>query len=173
MKTIDYKKRMYAGYPIFLLTYFDEANNRYNYSTLSSMYTLGKMAVLGLGNNNSKKCITEHKTFTVSFVTLDYTEDINNGAKPGLEFDKFKTSNLTLIKKDGYAYIKEAQLVYKLTLKEVFVAQSFKDYTNVFCNIDTVLVNNQIYLNGSIDVCKYQPSIFIGTDNGRFYKTIK
>ncbi len=173
MKEIKYNRRMYAGYPVFLITYYDKDNKRFNYATSSSMYTLGKMAMIGLGNSNAKKCILETKEFTVSFISKKYITDVENGGTSGQSNDKFSTSNLTMDTIDNISYIKEAELVYKLTLVENFQSEDFPKYSNLVCNIGRVFANDNIVIDDYINVDKYDPLIFIGTDQGRFFKSLK
>ncbi len=172
MKEIICDRRMYTGYPIFIITYYDKDNGRYNYSTFSSMYTLGKMVMIGLGDNNTKKCIMETKNFSVSFVNSEYLEDIEIGGKSGLEADKFSESIFDLDQFNNLNYIKQAELVYDLTFVEKFESSEFPEFSSVVCRLNKVFANDAITKNGCIDIDKFQPIMFVGTDQGTFYKKL-
>lgn len=172
MKEIISERRMYAGYPLFVITYFDKDKNRYNYSTFSSMYVLGKMVMIGLGDNNTKKCILEAKSFSVSFVNSEYLKDLEIGGMSGAEVDKFSESTFTLECKNDLCYIKQAELVYDLTFVEKFKSSEFPEFDNLVCRLNKVLGNDSIIENDSIDVDKFSPVMFMGTDQGTFYKKL-
>lgn len=172
MKEIVSERRMYAGYPVFLITYFDVDNNRYNYSTISSMYTLGDMAVIGLGNNNTKKCILESKNFSISFLSFEYLKDMEIGGELGENVDKFKDSNLTLESLDDFKYIKQAELVYDVTFIENLESVAYPKFANFICRLNKVYAKDSLANNGVLDVNNYKPTILIGTDKGIFFRTI-
>ncbi len=173
MKKISSERRMYSGYPVFVMTYYDKDNKRYNYTTSSSMYVLGKMVVLGLGDNNAKKCIIENKEFSVSFLSTDYISDIEIGAESGKEVDKFQLAKIEMEDLGDVKCIKEAELVYHLTFTENIVAEDFQSFSNLICKLNNVYAKDTLVSDGVLNVEKYNPTIFVGTDDGTFYKEIK
>ncbi len=173
MKEIKSEKRMYAGYPVFLLTYFDTYNNRYNFATISSMYVLGKMVVIGFGKNNARFCIPESKNFTVSFLSEEYLEDMELGGESGRVINKFSESKVTLESKDGIHFIKEAELVYDLTFVESFESSEYPQYANYVCTLNRVYGKDCIVENEALNIDNYNPTLFVGTDQGKYYKSFK
>lgn len=170
MKEIFYEKRLYPGYPVFEIVYYDIDNQRYSYTTASSMYNLGKMIVLGLNDNNAYKCILESKSFSVNFLSKKYLKDIEIGSHSGLISNKFKESKLTKIKTDNNCCIKQAQLVYECEFIENYVSKEFNQYNNIIGRIKHVYIDNKLYKNDNLDVLNYHPVFYIGTDLGRFYR---
>ncbi len=173
MKEIIKEKKMYAGYPVFLLTYFDTFNNRYNFATISSMYVLGEMVVIGFGKNNARFCIHETKNFSVSFLSQEYIEDMELGGESGRVIDKFAVSNVTLDTIGELRYIKEAELVYDLTFVESLESTEFPKLGNLVCRLNKVYGKDDIVNEGILDIEKYNPTLVIGTDQGSFFKSLK
>lgn len=171
--SIEYSRRMYAGCTAFIVTFWDEDNNRFSYTAMSSIYVLGKMVVLGSANNNMLKCIRETKKFGVNFLTKEYLDDIMLGAKSSREEDILSESNLTpIIIEKQLSIIEESQLSYVCELKDIYCSEEFPDYFSIIGNIKEVLADNTIVKDGKINVDKYDPIIFVGTDEGRFFKNL-
>lgn len=165
---IDFKRRMYAGNAVFVALYYDSENNRYNYTTLSSMYNLGRMVVMGSAKNNFSKCIQNNEDFTINFLSINYLDDILLGGEEGSEVNKLKESQLDVeyveVNKIKYPIIKQAKLAYKCSFKEFLNSESYPDYNNIICNLDYVFASEEF------DVNNYEPLIFVGTDQGHFFK---
>ncbi len=170
-KEIQFERRMYPGYIVFVAVYFDEELERYNYTTLSSLYNLGRMVVVGTASNNFYKCISKTKQFTINFLSQDYLDDILIGSKSGEKVDKLSESNLELESVDlngkTAQIIKQAQLSYNCILQENFKSAKFTSYNNLICNLEQVIVAE------NFDVNTYEPFVFIGTDEGRFFRRCK
>ncbi len=170
---IDYSRRMYAGCTVFLITFWDKDNNRFSYTTMSSIYVLGKMVVLGSANNNMLKCIKEIKKFGINFLTKKYLDDIMLGGKSSCEEDILSQSSLTPIMIDKHlSIIEESQLTYVCELTDVYCNKEFPNYFSIIGNIKQVLAESSIVKDDKIDVDKYDPIIFVGTDEGRFFKNL-
>lgn len=173
MKSISFDNRIYAGYPIFLLTYYDQESSQYNYAAYSSMYTLGSMAVIGLGNSNARKCIQESKRFTVSFLSDEFLEDIKLGGYPGSKLNKFSKSNLILDSYNSAKFIQQAQLVYDLEFIEGHSSKEFPEFFNAICEIKGVFVNDNSILDDSLDIEKFNPTFYFGTDKQKTFTSLK
>ncbi len=173
-KNLDFERRMYAGYPVYIAVYFDQDNNRYSFTTLSSIYNLGRMVVVGCGKNNFLKCITEQKSFTINFLSYDYIKDFYIGGEDGKKVSKFEKSSLELedVKIDNFStkVVKQADLVYSCSVVEVCHNDKFPMYYNIISNMDNVLVDEKHYKDNSFDVTQYEPFLFIGTDQGRYFR---
>lgn len=170
MKELIFEKRMYPGYPVFELVYFDADNNRYNYTTASSMYTLNKMVVLGLNDNNALKCITKSKQFSINFLTKEYFNEIQHGSTSGIEINKFTNTNLDLIDLDNNKAIKQSQLVYNCSFIENHICSEFNKYNNVIARIDSVYISNDLYVDNSLDILNFKPVFYYGTDKEKVLK---
>ncbi len=174
-KEIRFTRRMYAGHPIFVALYYDREKESYNYTTLSSIYNLGKMVVVGSGKNNFLKCALKQRKFTLNFLSEDYLEEIKKGGLSGSRINKFEKSRLStekvVINDEEVVVIKQADLIYSCSLVDVFENEKvFPNYSNLLCNLNHVMIDDKHYNSGQFDVEHYEPLIFIGTDKGRFFR---
>ena len=102
-KRVDYKK-MYYGFPVILISFYD-SNNEANVTTLSSSFSLGNMIVLGFGKNSyAAKHIKKGAEFIVNLPDRSLMNEIDIcGSNSGHKDNKFELSNLNY-KKSPHNY---------------------------------------------------------------------
>ncbi len=173
-KEIIFNKRMYLGYPVIVVVFWDTVNERFSATTLSSVYNLGKMLVLGVGKNNFYNCILSTKQFTINILPFKFLDEVLKFSVSGTTNDKLLNSNLTINKKvlngKTIAYFEEAVLIYNCCYKETFISEEYDLYANLICNIDNVYADECIIKDEIINPDLYDLTIFVGTDYGRYFK---
>ncbi len=173
-KEINYQQRMYCGYPVFIVCFWDDACGSHNISVLSSSYVLGRMITIGsLASNTFSQSLKKHHQFSVNLIGHDKFNQVLASASGKTAARKLRKSGFTLdVMEDNVALINEAQISYCCSVKDVFIADDFAKYANIIAHIDKVYVSQELYNEGGINVKHYNPSIFIGTDEGRYIRTI-
>lgn len=173
-KEINYQRRMYCGYPVFVVCFWDDACDSHNISVLSSSYVLGRMITIGtLSSNTFASSLNKSHKFSVNLIAHDKIDQVLAGATGKTAERRLRKSGLHLdIMDDNIALIDEAQISYCCTLNNIFIADDFPKYAGVIAHIDKVYVDQELYDDGNIRVEYYNPSIFIGTDQGRYIRTI-
>ncbi len=173
---VDYKRRMYAGYPVFVVCFWDDDAASHNIAVLSSSYVLGRMVTIGLlADNSFSRALQKHHQFSVNFLPHDLIDRTLAGFNGKTAERRLNKSGFTPKLVEGnLAILEEAQISYCCSLKNINICADFPKYAHIIAHIDRLLVDDSIYNNGNIDVQYFDPSIFIGTDEGRFiYPTHK
>ncbi|WP_105619076.1 flavin reductase family protein [Vallitalea okinawensis] len=172
-KRVEYNK-MYYGFPVILVAYYD-SENRPNITTLSSSYSLGEMIVLGFGKNSyAVNHIKEGIDFTVNIPDSSMMKEIDIcGAYSGHKSNKFKLSNLGYKKSEiiNAPIIQNCPISLECTPVDVIENSFFESYVNILAKIkgrlvsDVLLDDNNNLIYDKIDSVEY-----LGDDNLRVYR---
>ncbi|MCL2839683.1 MAG: hypothetical protein FWE05_02835 [Defluviitaleaceae bacterium] len=84
--------KLYYGFPIFIIGYKDVAHG-YNFTTISSSYSLGDMVVIGIYKlGNAIKQLKDAKCFTMNILDKNLMNEIEIGGFYSGK-DKFKIAS--------------------------------------------------------------------------------
>lgn len=167
-------KKMYYGFPVILISYFDE-NGVPNVTTLSSSYTLGNMVLLGFGSkshtvNNIKKV----KDFVINIPDRNLMKEIDFcGYSTGKNCRKFDFTNLTPIKSDiiNAPAIAECPISIECTLADIVENDKFPGVTNVLAEIKgRIISKNLLDQNQQLNYASVDTVLYIGDDKNKMYR---
>lgn len=169
-KTFDTRK-LYFGFPVFFLGYKDEIHG-YNITTSSSVYSLGKMIVIGMRTkSNSMQHILKTGEFTISLPQKDLLEEIEvagfNSRKDKFDLTKLayslgQTVDAPLV--DACPVSIECRVVDKM---------EFGALTNVVAEVTRRVVDEKfIDLEGNFRSKQFNPVLYIGDGHERLYRSL-
>ncbi len=134
---VDYEK-MYYGFPVVLISYFDK-DGQANVTTLSSSYTLKDMVMLGFSSKGyAVNQIKEVSDFIINIADSNLLEEIKCcGAFSGADCNKFEKANLTAVpsKVVNAPFIAECPISIECTLTDIIERPEFEGITNVLATI--------------------------------------
>lgn len=164
--------KLYYGFPVFLIGYKDEAY-KYNYTTLSSSYTLGDMLVIGIYKfGHAIKQIKSAGCFTVNLPSEALMHEIEIGAlNPGN--DKLKLARkLTYTKSERIdaPIINECVLNIECEVVKVVELEEFGSYCNVFAKVKGRFIDSELQENGELKRELLNPILYLGDDKKRSYR---
>ncbi|MDF2513517.1 MAG: flavin reductase domain protein FMN-binding protein [Herbinix sp.] len=140
---VDYEK-MYYGFPVILISYYDKAGNA-NVTTLSSSYTLKDMVMLGFSSKGyAINQIKEVSDFVINIADHNLLEEIKIcGKYSGTDCNKFEKANLTPIPSEVVKapLIAECPINIECTLADIIESSQFEGITNVLATIKGRLVS--------------------------------
>ena len=164
--------KLYYGFPVFLLGYKDEKYG-YNYTTISSSYTLGDMLVIGVWKlGNAIKQIESTGCFTINVPSEALMNEIEIG---GLHSgnDKFKLAprlTITNSEKVDAPIINECVLNIECEVIRIVELEEFGDYCNIFAKVKGRFVNSELQENGILKRELLNPVFYLGDDEKRSYR---
>jgi flavin reductase (DIM6/NTAB) family NADH-FMN oxidoreductase RutF len=167
-------KKMYYGFPVILISYFDE-NGVPNVTTLSSSYTLGNMVLLGFGSksyavNNIKKV----KDFVINIPDRSLMKEIDFcGYSTGRNCKKFDFTNLTPVKSDkiNAPTIAECPISIECTLTDIVENENFPNITNVLAEIKgRIISENLLSHDQQLDYASVDTVLYVGDDKNKMYR---
>jgi flavin reductase (DIM6/NTAB) family NADH-FMN oxidoreductase RutF len=173
---VDYKK-LYYGFPVILISFYDKDGNP-NVTTLSSSYTLMDMVILGFGSKGyAVNQIKEVKDFVINIPDESLMKEIDFcGAKSGHECKKFDMVNLTLVKSKvvNAPIIEECHIAIECTLTDVIERDYYRGITNILAKIKGRCISKE-YLddNGQLKYSEIDNVLYVGDDKKKVYRYTK
>lgn len=173
---VNYRK-MYYGFPIFLVSFYDE-NGVPNISTISSSYSLMDMICLGFGSRGyAINEIKKVKDFVINVPDKTFMKEIEAcGFNTGSQCKKFELTNLTPVKSDivNAPIIKECPISIECTLTDVIERDYFRGITNILAKIKgrciaPELLDEENHLNYS----EINPVLYVGDDANKVYRYVE
>ncbi len=170
---VSYKK-LYYGFPIFFVSFYDE-NEVPNVTTLSSSYTLMDMVSLGFGSKGyAINQIKKVKDFVINIPDRTLMKEIDFcGFSSGHTCKKFEFTNLTPVKSDivNAPMIKECAISIECTLTDVIESEQYYGITNILAKIKGRCVATELLNeNGYLDYPSLDPVLYVGDDAFRVYR---
>lgn len=172
-KRVEYKK-MYYGFPVILISFYDD-DNVPNVTTLSSSFSLGDMIVLGFGKNSyAGNQIKKGADFIVNIPHRSFMREIDIcGAYSGHKDNKFQLSKMNYKKSEivDAPIIEECPIALECAPIEIIENHHFQSYTTIFAKVkgrmvcDDLLDDNDNLIYNKIDVVEY-----LGDDSLRVYR---
>jgi flavin reductase (DIM6/NTAB) family NADH-FMN oxidoreductase RutF len=163
---------MYYGFPIFFIGYKDDKFG-FNFTTLSSSYSLGNMMVIGIyKHGNSLKQIKNSRCFTINIPDKSLMNEIelggfNSGA------DKFELAkNLKYYKSDKIdaPIIDNCAINIECEVVDFVEHIEFKDYCNIIAVIKGRIVNEHLLNNDALKGDALEPVLYVGDGRMRSYR---
>lgn len=175
-KPVMYQK-MYFGFPVILISYYD-TNKEANVTTLSSSFSLGEMIVLGFGKNSyAAKQIKGGADFVVNIPDQTLMREVDIcGAHSGHRDNKFELSKLKYEQSQfvNAPSVLECPISIACTPLDVIVKEEFPSYLTVFAKVkgrmvrEDLLDNDGHLIYGKLDVVEY-----LGDDHRRAYRYLE
>jgi len=165
-------EKLYFGFAISLLGYKDAAHG-YNYTTISSSYSLGDMIVIGIYKfGNAIQQIKDTNCFTINLPDKSLMKEIEIGGSYSGE-DKFAiASNLTY----SVSNIIDAPIIENCVLNvecevvQIIESDEFQDYSNVIAKIKGRIINENLQKDGTIIRDLINPILYLGDGYKRSYR---
>lgn len=169
-KTFDTRK-LYFGFPVFFLGYKDEVYG-YNITTSSSVYSLGKMVVIGMRTkSNSMQHILKTGEFTINLPQKDLLEEVEVAGFNSKK-DKFELTKLSY----SLAQTVDAPLVDSCPVSiecKVVDKMEFGALTNIVAEVSRRVVDeNLIDASGYFKSNQFNPVLYLGDGHERLYRTL-
>lgn len=173
---VNYKK-LYYGFPIILVSFYDK-DGIPNVTTLSSSYTLMDMMVLGFGNKGyAINQIKDVHDFVINIPDSSLMKEIDFcGDNSGYECKKFDMVNLTPIKSNivNAPIIEECPISIECTLTDIIERDCYRGITNVLANIKGRCISKE-YLDaeGQLKYSEIENVLYVGDDKKKVYRYIQ
>ncbi|OOM10590.1 flavin reductase family protein [Clostridium saccharobutylicum] len=173
---VNYEK-MYYGFPIILISFYDK-NGVPNVTTLSSSYTLKDMVVLGFSSKGyAINQIKEVRDFVINIPDSSLKKEASFcGTKSGHEIQKFDAVNLTPVKSSiiNAPIIEECPISIECTLTDIIEKDAYKGVTNILGTIKGRLISNE-YLNAddTLNLSKFDNLLYFGDGVNKGYRYMK
>jgi flavin reductase (DIM6/NTAB) family NADH-FMN oxidoreductase RutF len=170
---VDFQK-MYYGFPVILISFYDKDGNP-NVTTLSSSYTLKDMVVLGFSSKGyAINQIKEVRDFVINIPSSSLMREIDFcGANSGHEYRKFDMVNLTQTKSKliNAPIIVECPIAIECSLTDVIERDYYSGVTNILANIKGRCISKE-YLDeqGKLKYSKLDNVLYVGDDAKRVYR---
>lgn len=178
MKKVNvYYDKLYYGFPIVLVSYYD-TDGTPNVTTISSSYTLRDMMALGFGSKSyGLNRIKEVSDFVVNIVDSSQVEAVNFcGKNTGAECKKFDSIHLTPVpsKVVSAPIIEECPISIECRLTDVIESENHMGITNILAKIKGRLVAES-YLNdsGRLKVSAFDDLFYVGDGDSKGYRNMK
>lgn len=170
---VNYEK-MYYGFPVILISYYDKEGNA-NITTLSSSYTLKDMVMLGFSSKGyAISQIKEVSDFVINIADSILMEEINIcGKNTGAECMKFDKANLTPIPSEviNAPIIAECPISIECTLTDIIESDNYKGITNVLATIKGRLVaESKLDENGRMKLSELNNIFYFNDGVNRGFK---
>lgn len=172
---VEYEK-MYYGFPVILVSYYDKNGNP-NVTTLSSSYTLKDMMVLGFSSKGyAVSQIKEVSDFVVNIADSRLVQEIEVcGKNSGKECNKFEASGLTPIPSDVVKapFIAECPISIECTLTDIMESTHYQGITNILAQIKGRLVSKD-YLdaNNRLKITEFDNVLYYGDGMNRGFREL-
>ena len=165
-------EKLYFGFAISLLGYKDIVHG-YNYTTISSSYSLGDMIVIGIYKfGNAIQQIKASECFTINLPDKSLMKEIEIGGSYSGE-DKFKlASNLIYSVSDimDAPVIENCVLTMECEVIQIVESDEFQNYSNVIAKIKGRLINDNLQKDGIIIRDLINPVLYLGDGHKRSYR---
>ena len=173
---VNYEK-MYYGFPVILISFFDK-NGLPNVTTLSSSYSLKDMVVLGFSSKGyAINQIKEVRDFVINIPDSSLRKEISFcGTKSGHEVQKFDATKLTYSKSKivNAPIIEECPITIECTLTDVIEKDAYAGITNILGIIKGRLISKE-YLDDEnrLNISKFDNLLYFGDGINKGYRYIK
>ena len=173
---VNYEK-MYYGFPVILISFFDK-NGVPNVTTLSSSYSLKDMVVLGFSSKGyAINQIKEARDFVINIPDSSLRKEISFcGTKSGHEVQKFDATELTYSKSKiiNAPIIEECPITIECTLTDVIEKDAYAGITNILGIIKGRLISKE-YLDDEnrLKISKFDNLLYFGDGINKGYRYIK
>lgn len=161
-------RKLYYGFPIFIIGYKDNENS-YNITTSSSSYSLGEMLVVGVSTeSNVAKQVKISKRLSLNLLG---EEELGLIEYAGYNHNKNKLvdNNISYEINHDVPVLLQSQISIIARVEE---SVEFDGYINFICRIEERLYQDKLIENDKIDYEKIKPIIYAGDDKKRVYKTV-
>lgn len=170
---VDYGK-MYYGFPIILVSYYDEIKVP-NITTISSSFTLKNMICLGFGSKGyAINQIKRVKDFVINVPDRSLMRGIEIGGNySGIDTNKFEKSGFTPIKSDiiNAPLIKECPISIECTLADVIEKDYHNGYTVVLAEIKGRCISTELISEDKqLKYSSVDPVIYVGNSEKCVYR---
>lgn len=170
---VDFSK-MYYGFPVFLVSFYDEKGIP-NITTISSSYSLMDMVALGFGRKGfAINEIKKVKDFVINIPDRTMMEEIDFcGFASGRNVNKFEALNLTPVKSEvvNAPIIDECLVAIECSLTDVIENDEYTHITNILAKVKGRCVANEL-----LDEEKHliyenlDPVLYVGDSAKRAYR---
>lgn len=170
---VDYKK-LYYGFPVILISFYDKDGNP-NVTTLSSSYTLMDMVILGFGTKgHAINQIKEVKDFVINIPDNSLMKEIDFcGANSGHKCKKFDMVNLTPVKSKivNAPIIEECHIAIECTLTDVIERDYYRGITNILAKIKgRCIAKEYLDSDGQLKYSAVDNVLYVGDDKKKVYR---
>lgn len=167
-------EKLYYGFPVVLISYYDQ-NGVPNITTLSSVYTLKDMVVLGISSKGyAGQQIKLVKDFVINIPDRNLEKQIALcGSNSGRDVKKFDLSSLTPVKSAvvNAPVIQECSIAIECTLTEVIEHEKFAGLTNLIAQIKGRCADQDyVTSEGGLDLSKMNPVLYFGDGKTKGFK---
>lgn len=170
---VDYPK-MYYGFPIVLVSYYDEINQP-NITTLSSSFTLKNMICLGFGSKSyALNQIKRVKNFVINVPDRTLMRGIDvSGSYSGVDTNKFEKAGFTAVKSEiiNAPLIAECPISIECTLADVIEKDFHKGYTVVLAEINGRCISKDLISEDNhLKYSSLDPVTYVGNGDKCVYR---
>ncbi len=170
---VNYEK-MYYGFPIILVSYYDEIGVP-NITTLSSSFTLKNMICLGFGSKGyALNQIKKVKDFAINIPDRSIMKGIDiSGSYSGIDTNKFEKSGFTSVKSDiiNAPLIKECPISIECTFADIMEKDFYKGYTVVLAEIKGRCISTELISNDNqLRYSSVDPVLYVGNGEKCVYR---
>jgi len=170
-------KKMYYGFPVFLVSFYDE-NGIPNITTLSSSFTLRDMICLGAGNKSyAANQIIKVKDFVVNIPDESLMKEIDIcGSVSGIEHQKFSLAGLTPQKSEviNAPLIEECPIAIECSLVDVIKNENFPMLVTLMGQIKgRVIATHLLDKEEHLLNFALNPVLWLGDDAQRVYRYVE
>lgn len=165
-------QKLYYGFPIFLMGYKDSSFD-YNFTTLSSSYSLGNMVVVGVYKfGNAVKQVKESRCFTINVPDETLMREIEIGGTNSGKNKFDLASNLTyhISDKLDVPIIDNCMLNLECEVVQIVESDEFENYTNIIASIKGRWIKEELQEEGVLLRDNFNPVFYLGDGNQRSYR---
>jgi len=168
-------EKLYWVFPIFLVGYRDSVHG-YNFTTVSSSYSLGDMVVVGIWRfGNALKQIRDAGCFTVNIPDRSLMREIEvGGYNSGV--DKFGiASELSYFVSERVdaPVIEGCFLNIECEVVEIIENDELPNYSNIIAKVKGRYIDENLQEDGVIIRDLINPVLYLGDGHGRSYRYLK
>jgi len=170
-------RKMYYGFPVFLVSFYDE-NGVPNVTTLSSSYSLMDMMSLGFGRKGyAINQIKKVKDFVINIPDRSIMKEIDFcGFASGHDTQKFDMVNLTPIKSEvvNAPIIDECPVSIECTLTDVIETDNYPHITNILAKIKGRCISKDLLdEENHLIYAELDPVLYVGDSSKRAYRYVQ
>ncbi|QGU94166.1 flavin reductase family protein [Clostridium bovifaecis] len=170
---VNYKK-MYYGFPIFFVSFYDEQGVP-NITTISSSFSLMDMVCLGFGSKGyAINEIKKVKDFVINIPNRSFMKEIDFcGFNSGRDCNKFDAMNLTPIKSEvvNAPIIEECTIAIECTLTDIIEREYYRGITNILAKVKGRIVSSEaLDEEGKLNYVEVDPVLYVGDSAKRVYR---
>lgn len=150
--------KFYYGFPIFLLAYKDEQNG-YNFSTISSSYTVHNGLIMGVSKRgNAYKQISKFKNFSINLIDQDTAHFIQYGATKSRKskFNLYPDLQYHLDQDYDVPLIEGCKIQLICQMHDEFITSDLPKFVNIGAKIKKRFFADEYLKNGIVDTTALQ-----------------